>query len=120
MHYPAVGSCNRYAIELSTGFPGLTVAVERRVWDHEAPVKPEELPTILPLFPLEQPLLLPGTVVPFLTEGAAGRNLVDDAFAADRYVAVIQPLETDFGAAPLAGKPAVYAVGCLAYLGEYH
>jgi Lon protease-like protein len=83
-------------------------------------VNPEELPTVLPLFPLEQPLLLPGTVVPFLTEGVAGRNLVDDAFAADRYIAVVQPLETSFGAAPLAGEPAVYCVGCLAYLGEYH
>jgi Lon protease-like protein len=83
-------------------------------------VKPEELPTILPLFPLEQPLLLPGTVVPFLADGPAGRNLVDDAFAADRYIAVVQPLETAVGAAPLAGEPAVYSVGCLAYLGEYH
>src|SRR4051812_19711489 len=90
--YPAVGSCNRYAIELSTGFPGLTVAVERRVWDHEAPVKPEELPTVLPLFPLEQPLLLPGTVVPFAAAGSAERNLVDDAMAGEGYVAIIQPI----------------------------
>ena len=83
-------------------------------------MKPRELPTVLPLFPLEQPLLLPGTVVPFLTQDPGGRNLVDDAFAADRYVAVVQPLETPVGAAPITGTPAVYSVGCLAYLGEYH
>jgi Lon protease-like protein len=83
-------------------------------------VKPEELPTILPLFALEQPLLLPGTVVPFLTDGPATRNLVDDALDADRYIAVVQPLETAFGSAPLEGEPAVYAVGCLGYIGETH
>ena len=83
-------------------------------------MKPEELPTILPLFALEQPLLLPGTVVPFLTDGPATRNLVDDALDADRYIAVVQPLETAFGSAPLEGEPAVYAVGCLGYIGETH
>jgi Lon protease-like protein len=83
-------------------------------------VKPQELPTDLPLFPLEQPLLLPGTVVPFLASGSQGRNLVDDAMAGDRYVAVVQPLETMVGAAPLTGDPIVYAVGCLAYIGECH
>jgi uncharacterized protein len=83
-------------------------------------VKLEELPTILPLFALEQPLLLPGTVVPFLTDGPATRNLVDDALDTDRYIAVVQPLETAFGSAPLEGEPAVYAVGCLGYIGETH
>ncbi|HEX4966212.1 MAG TPA: LON peptidase substrate-binding domain-containing protein [Thermoanaerobaculia bacterium] len=83
-------------------------------------MKPEELPTILPLFPLEQPLLLPGTVVPFLAEGAGARNLVEDALDSDRYIAVVQPLGTVIGSAPLEGEPTVYAVGCLAYVGEYH
>jgi Lon protease-like protein len=83
-------------------------------------VKPEELPTILPLFPLEQPLLLPGTVVPFLTDGPGTHNLVEDALDADRYIAVVQPLETIFGSAPLAGAPFIYAVGCLGYIGETH
>lgn len=83
-------------------------------------MKLEELPKVLPLFPLEQPLLLPGTVVPFLAEGAGPRHLIEDALDGDRYVAVVHPLETAVGAAPLDGKPVVYAVGCLGFIGEYH
>lgn len=84
-------------------------------------MKPEELPTTLPLVPLEQPLLLPGTVVPFAATGRGERNLVDDALEADRYVAIVQPLEEDSPAAcSLGGRPPVYQVGCLGYIGECH
>jgi Lon protease-like protein len=85
-------------------------------------VKPEELPTTLPLFPLDQPLLLPGTVVPFAAAELGERNLVDDAMAADRYVAIVQPLEDDSPAARglQEGRPQVYQVGCLGYIGECH
>jgi Lon protease-like protein len=84
-------------------------------------VKPEELPTTLPLLPLEQPLLLPGTVVPFAAEELGERNLVDDAMEADRYVAIVQPLEADTPAGrSLEGRPLVYQVGCLGYIGECH
>jgi hypothetical protein len=93
-------------------------------------VKPEELPTVLPLFPLEQPLLLPGTVVPFAAAGSGERNLVDDAMADEGYVAIIQPIDDDSPAARSArsarresltpdGQP-VYAVGCLGHIGECH
>src|ERR1700759_2416234 len=101
------------------------------------------MPTTLPLFPLEQPLLLPGTVVPFAATEEGERNLVDDAMAADRYVAIIQPLADGSPAAParaadrsvaitppladgppaaraLAGRPPVYQVGCVGYIGECH
>jgi hypothetical protein len=84
-------------------------------------VKPEELPTTLPLFPLEQPLLLPGTVVPFAATEPGERNLVDDALETDRYVAIVQPLDDDSPAArSLEGRPPVYQVGCLGYIGECH
>jgi len=84
-------------------------------------VKPEELPTTLPLFPLDQPLLLPGTVVPFAATELGERNLVDDAMETDRYVAIVQPLEDDSPAArSLGGRPPVYQVGCLGYIGECH
>ena len=84
-------------------------------------MKPEELPTTLPLFPLEQPLLLPGTVVPFAATELGERNLVDDALEADRYVAIVQPLDDDSPAArSLDGRPPVYQVGCLGYIGECH
>ncbi|HSU81350.1 MAG TPA: LON peptidase substrate-binding domain-containing protein [Thermoanaerobaculia bacterium] len=84
-------------------------------------MKPEELPTTLPLFPLDQPLLLPGTVVPFAATELGERNLVDDAIETDRYVAIVQPLEDDSPAArSLGGRPPVYQVGCLGYIGECH
>jgi hypothetical protein len=84
-------------------------------------VKPDEMPTILPLFPLEQPLLLPGTVVPLAAAEIGQRNLVDDAMAADRYVAIVQPLADGSPAArALAGRPPIYQVGCVGYIGECH
>ena len=84
-------------------------------------MKPEELPTVLPLFPLDQPLLLPGTVVPFAAEEPGERNLVDDAVEGDHYVAIVQPLEegTPVARSQEGGLP-VYSVGCLGYIGEWH
>src|SRR5262245_65380838 len=94
----------------------------QRVWDEDDPVKPEEMPTVLPLFPLDQPLLLPGTVVPFAAESQGDRNLVDDAMAADRYVAIVQPLEDKAFATQSTEESAqaIYSVGCVGYIGECH
>jgi uncharacterized protein len=93
----------------------------QRVWDEEDRPKPEEMPTVLPLFPLDVPLLLPGTVVPFAAEQPGERNLVDDAMAADRYVAIVQPLEEDTPAGrSQEGKAGIYSVGCVGYIGECH
>jgi Lon protease-like protein len=86
-------------------------------------VKPEELPTTLPLFALEQPLLLPGTVVPFAAAEEGERNLVDDAMAAEGYVAIVQPIDEDSPMARAQGKGGgtpIYAVGCLGHIGECH
>lgn len=92
----------------------------QRIWDEDDPVKPEEMPHVLPLFPLDQPLLLPGTVVPFAAESLGDRNLVDDAMAADRYVAIVQPLEAEAPAARDQEGQAIYSVGCVGYIGECH
>jgi Lon protease-like protein len=93
----------------------------QRVWDEDERPNPAEMPSVLPLFPLDQPLLLPGTVVPFAAESAGDRNLVDDAIAADRYVAIVQPLEAEAPAArSQPGQPAIYSVGCVGYIGECH
>jgi Lon protease-like protein len=78
-------------------------------------VRPEELPLTLPLFPLEQPLLLPGTVVPFISADEGQRNLVEDAVEAGGYVAIVQPLDDD-----RFGRADIYSVGCLGYIGECH
>lgn len=93
----------------------------QRVWDEDERPNPREMPTVLPLFPLDQPLLLPGTVVPFAAESPGDRNLVDDAMAADRYVAIVQPLEAEASRArPQEGGPRIYSVGCVGYIGECH
>ncbi len=93
----------------------------QRVWDEDERPKAEEMPSVLPLFPLDQPLLLPGTVVPFAAESPEDRNLVEDALAADRYVAIVQPLEDRaLASAPQEGPPAIYSVGCVGYIGECH
>lgn len=78
-------------------------------------MKPDEYPLTLPLFPLEQPLLLPGTVVPFISADEGQRNLVEDALEAGGYVAIVQPLDD---ARP--GRADIYTVGCLGYIGECH
>lgn len=85
-------------------------------------MKHDNLPTVLPLYTLEQPLLLPGTVVPFAVETPGELNMIDDVMEADRYLAIVQPLEAD---APAArgrqdGQPAIYTVGCVGYIGECH
>jgi uncharacterized protein len=82
----------------------------------------DNLPPVLPLYTLEQPLLLPGTVVPFALTEPGERAMVEDALAGDRYLAIVQPLEAE---APAArdrkdGLPAIYSVGCVAYIGEWH
>jgi Lon protease-like protein len=83
-------------------------------------VKPEDLPTVLPLFALDQPLLLPGTVVPFAAERPGDRQLVDDAMDGDRYIAIVQPLEADAPAARDQSGLPIYQVGCVGYIGECH
>jgi Lon protease-like protein len=71
------------------------------------------LPSIVPVLPLAYPLLLPGTVVPFLADGGWQRALAEDVLSGDAYVGVIQTVEADPG---LSAEPAVFAVGCLGHL----
>jgi Lon protease-like protein len=71
-------------------------------------VHPQDLPRVVPLIPLAEPLLLPGTVVPVHAEEDWVQALAEDVLAGDGYVAVIQPLEDEDGA--------VYSVGCLGKL----
>jgi Lon protease-like protein len=85
-------------------------------------VNHDNLPPVLPLYTLEQPLLLPGTVVPFALTEPGERAMVEDALEGDRYLAIVQPLEAEAPAARAQrdGRPAIYLVGCVAYIGECH
>jgi Lon protease-like protein len=87
----------------------------------EMPETIEDLPTVLPVFPLAAPLLLPGTVVPLCARDWGQSNLLEDVWDGDRFVAVVQPLTAGIGDeigdvsepdAPL------FEVGCLGLLGE--
>jgi Lon protease-like protein len=73
-------------------------------------MKPQELPSIVPILPLQEPLLLPGTVVPFVADEDWLRDLAQDALANGGYVGVVQVMEPD----PRADtEPALFMVGCL-------
>lgn len=79
-------------------------------------MKPGDLPTIVPLFPLAEPLLLPGTVVPLHVFEPGEHNLIQDALAAKGYVGIVQPLEEVLDE---DGEPTLYGVGCLGHIGEW-
>lgn len=78
-------------------------------------MRPEDLPLIVPILPLEEPLLLPGTVVPFTAAEGWLRDLAEDVLAGNGYVGVVQLAEPDAGE---AGEPALFTVGCLGRLEE--
>ena len=69
-------------------------------------MKPENLPLVVPILPLEEPLLLPGTVVPFDAEEEWLQSLSGDVLAGEGFVGVIQ-CEEDAG---------LFTVGCLGRL----
>jgi Lon protease-like protein len=78
----------------------------------------QDLPSIVPVFPLEAPLLLPGTVVPFVAAEPRYVRLVEDALAADGYVGILQPIEADGRVGRPGSDPLLYTVGCLGRIGE--
>lgn len=72
------------------------------------------LPFIAPVFPLAEPLLLPGTVVPLEAGEPRYRELLEHALARDGYVAVLQPVEWH----EPGDDPELFSVGCLGRIGE--
>lgn len=68
---------------------------------------------VVPVFPLEAPLLLPGTVVPFRASESRYLALVEDAMASEGYIGILQPMEEG-----MPGDPELYTVGCLGKIGE--
>lgn len=77
-----------------------------------------ELPEILPIFPLNGVVLLPGGRLPLHVFELRYRNMVEDAMAGDPYVGMIQPLEktgevlADELPDPAAEGPSLYEIGC--------
>jgi Lon protease-like protein len=70
----------------------------------------DQLPEILPIFPLPGVLLLPRGKLPLRIFEPRYLAMTDDAIAGDRLIGMIQPADP---AAPLAGAPPVYHTGCV-------
>lgn len=78
-----------------------------------------DLPVILPVIPLEEPLLLPGTVIPFYARDLWAIRMLEDALQSGGYVGILQPMEGGrFHRPSPDGQPALYSVGCLARIGD--
>ena len=72
------------------------------------PTRPDELPSVLPVFPLASALLLPRGELPLNVFEPRYVALIDDAMRADRIIGMIQP-RSDSG---MSDKPMLHAVGC--------
>lgn len=78
-----------------------------------------DLPVILPVIPLEEPLLLPGTVIPFYARDLWAYRLLEDALQSGGYVGILQPMDGGPYRRPSpAGAPTLYSVGCLGRIGD--
>ncbi|MBL8559482.1 MAG: LON peptidase substrate-binding domain-containing protein [Hyphomonadaceae bacterium] len=70
--------------------------------------KPDDLPAIIPVFPLTGAVLFPRSALPLNIFEPRYLNMIDDALAAERLIGMIQPVD---GGAPV--KPALADVGCV-------
>jgi Lon protease-like protein len=70
----------------------------------------DQLPEILPIFPLPGVLLLPRGKLPLRIFEPRYLAMTDDAIAGERLIGMIQPADP---AASLAGAPPVYRTGCV-------
>jgi Lon protease-like protein len=70
---------------------------------------PEDLPAVMPVFPLAAALLLPRAAMPLNIFEPRYLAMVDTALSGDRVIGMVQP---DHHAALLPSGPALCAVGC--------
>jgi len=75
-------------------------------------MKPDNLPLVIAILPLEEPLLLPGTVVPFDAEEEWLQRLSEDVLGGEGYVGVIQVMEPERGMDDDEDL-GLFTVGCL-------
>lgn len=75
-------------------------------------MRPDNLPLVVAILPLEEPLLLPGTVVPFDADEEWLQSLSMDVLGGEGYVGVIQVMEPEPGMDD-EDDAALFTVGCL-------
>ncbi len=73
----------------------------------------EELPRVIPIFPLPGVLLLPGGQLPLNIFEPRYLAMVRDALAGERAIGMIQPREATAGVDDDVGAAQVYETGCL-------
>ena len=76
--------------------------------------KAKDLPGIIPVFPLDGAVLLPGSVLPLQIFEPRYLNMIDDAMAADRIIGMIQTS----GEGPRQ-RPELARVGCAGRITSY-
>jgi uncharacterized protein len=79
-------------------------------------LKPADIPTIVPVFPLSGALLLPGGQMPLNIFEPRYLAMVDDALCGDRLIAMVQP-QFNCGATELSAKSAINSEPKLCELG---
>jgi Lon protease-like protein len=77
--------------------------------------KPQDLPRVIPIFPLEGALLLPRTELPLNIFEPRYLNMIDDALSGDRLIGMIQPVHRGAD----KRKPELSGVGCVGRITTY-
>ena len=78
--------------------------------------KATDLPAVIPVFPLDGALLLPGGVLPLQIFEPRYLNMIDDAMAGERIIGMIQTTGEGERARP---RPALARVGCAGRITSY-
>lgn len=77
----------------------------------------DELPTIVPIFPLQGAVLLPRAHLPLNIFEPRYLNMTHDAMSGDRLLAMVQPTEPE--RIDPADQPPVYRTGCVGCITSY-
>lgn len=72
------------------------------------PTRPDQLPSVLPVFPLSSALLLPRGELPLNVFEPRYMAMIDDAMKSDRIIGMIQPRADESA----ESHPSLHAVGC--------
>lgn len=78
----------------------------------------ENLPRIIPVFPLAGALLLPGGLLPLNIFEPRYVAMIDDALGWGRLVGMVQPIAGDARGAD-DGEPALYETGCVGRISQF-
>lgn len=77
-------------------------------------MKKNELPNIIPVFPLSNFIIFPKTTVPLNIFETRYIKMIDDAMKGSRMIGIIQPKKIDFS------KPKLYDIGCVGKITNFN